>query len=374
MLFKQIIGQDTIKKQLIQSVQSNRIPHAQLFIGPQGSGKLPLAIAYAQYINCTNKQNGDACGDCSSCKKISKLAHPDLHFVFPVKRASQAKPETSDDYLESWREELLENPYINPRRWYQRLNLENKQGIIPAQESNSIIRKLNYKSYEADYKTMVIWLPERMHPSTANKLLKLIEEPPPQTLFLMVSENSDMLLSTILSRTQKIRVPKIDDASMLASLTDQFSLDEPKAREITRLANGSYLNALHFIQTDDESKAHLERFVSLMRLAYQKDVVELLAWTDQTAPIGRENLKSFLQYAARMIRENFMLNLKLNDITYLTREEQDFSTKFSRFIHPANASRIYEEFNRAHRDIQMNAHTKTVLLDLAVQLIKLLRI
>jgi DNA polymerase-3 subunit delta' len=374
MLFKQIIGQETIKKQLIQSVKSNRIPHAQLFIGPQGSGKLPLAIAYARYINCTNKQNGDACGECSSCKKISKLAHPDLHFVFPVKRASESKPETSDDYLESWREELLENPYISPRRWYQRLNLENKQGIIPAQESNSIIRKLNYKSYEAEYKIMILWLPERMHPTTSNKLLKMIEEPPPKTLFLMVSENSDMLLNTILSRTQKIRVPKIDDESMFASLSQQFGLDEQKAREITHLANGSYLNALHFIQTDEESKAHFERFVSLMRLAYQRKVVELLGWTDETAPIGRENLKSFLQYAARMIRENFMLNLKLNDITYLTREEKEFSTKFSRFIHSNNARRIYEEFNRAHRDIQMNAHAKTVLFDLSVQLIKLLRI
>jgi len=374
MLFKQIIGQDTIKKQLIQSVQSNRIPHAQLFLGPEGSGKLPLAIAYAQYINCTNKQNGDACGACSSCIKISKLAHPDLHFVFPVKRASASKPETSDDYLGSWREELLDNPYISPRRWYQRLNLENKQGIIPAQESSSIIHKLNYKSYEAEYKIMIIWLPERMHPTTANKLLKMIEEPPPKTLFLMVSENSDMLLSTILSRTQKIRVPKIDEESMLASLSDQYSLDEQKAREITRLANGNYLNALHFLQTDEESKAHLERFVLLMRLAYQKNMVELLGWTDETAPIGRENLKSFLQYAARMIRENFMLNLTLDDITYLTKEEKDFSSKFSRFIHPANAARIYQEFNRAYRDIQMNAHTKTVLLDLSVQLIKLLRI
>lgn len=374
MLFKQIIGQEQVKQQLIKSVEDQRIPHAQLFLGPEGSGKLPLAIAYAQYINCLDKQNGDACGVCTSCKKFNKLSHPDLHFVYPVKKASEAKPETSDDYLDKWREELLANSYINPGRWYRKLNLENKQGIIPASESNNIIRKLNYKSYEAEYKVMVMWLPERMHQSTANKLLKLIEEPPPKTLFLLVSENSDLLLSTILSRTQKIRVPKIDEDSLFTAVSEQFNLEDAKVREIVHLANGNYLNVLHFIQTDQEAKANFEWFVSLMRMAYGRKVVDLLHWADELAPIGREHLKSFFQYSARMIRENFMMNLEMERLVYLTEEEKGFSSKFSRFIHAGNARRIYEEFNRAHRDIQMNAHTKTVLLDLSVQLIKLLRI
>jgi len=373
MLFREIIGQSEIQHQLIQTVKENRIPHAQLFTGPEGSGKLPLAIAYAQYINCSNKQEEDACGECPSCKKIRQLAHPDLHFVFPVKKASESKPETSDDYISSWREELLENAYISPRRWYRRLNLENKQGIIPASESNSILHKLNFKSYEAEYKIMIIWLPERMHPSTANKLLKLIEEPPPKTLFLLVSENADMLLPTILSRTQKIRVPAIDDQSMQQAITTQFSLGEDKAREVTHLAKGNYLRAIHFIQTDEEAQTNFERFVSLMRMAYKKDVVGLLNWTEETAPIGRENLKSFLHYSARMIRENFMMNLQLDQIVYLTEEEKNFSSKFSQFIHSKNAGKIYEELNRAYRDIQMNAHAKTILLDLSVQMIKLLR-
>lgn len=374
MLFKQIIGQQTIQKQLIQTVSEQRIPHAQLFTGPEGSGKLPLAIAYAQYINCTNKQEGDSCGTCPSCKKILQLAHPDLHFVFPVKKASESKPETSDNYISKWREAFLENPYLSPRRWYRRLDLENKQGIIPASESNSIIHKLNFKSYEAEYKIMIIWLPERMHPSTANKLLKLIEEPPPKTLFLLVSEHADMLLPTILSRTQKIHVPAIDDESMLSAIRAQFSLEEDKASEVVHLAKGNYLNALHFIQTDEEAQAHFDRFVSLMRLAYKKDVVGLLNWTEELAPIGRENLRSFLQYATRMIRENFMMNLKMDQIVYLTEEEKSFSSKFSPFIHRQNARQIYEELNRANRDIQMNAHAKTILLDLSVQMIKLLRL
>lgn len=374
MLFREIIGQAQIQKQLVQTVSENRMPHAQLFTGPEGSGKLPLAIAYAQYINCTNKQGDDACGECPSCKKIQQLAHPDLHFVFPVKKASESKPETSDDYISQWRKELLENTYISPRRWYRRLNLENKQGIIPASESNSIIHKLNFKSYEAEYKIMIIWLPERMHQSTANKLLKLIEEPPPRTLFLLVSENADMLLPTILSRTQKIRVPAIDDESMLAAITEQFSLEEDKAREVVHLAKGNYLNAIHFIQTDEEAKTNFERFVSLMRLAYKKDVVGLLNWTEDLAPIGRENLKSFFHYTARMIRENFMMNLQMDQIVYLTEEEKNFSSRFSQFIHSKNARQIYDELNRAHRDIQMNAHAKTILMDLSIQMIKLLRV
>ena len=374
MLFREIIGQSEIQQQLIQTVSENRIPHAQLFTGPEGSGKLPLAIAYAQYINCTNKQGDDACGECPSCKKIQQLAHPDLHFVFPVKRASESKPETSDDYISQWRDELLENPYISPRRWYRRLNLENKQGIIPASESNSILHKLNFKSYEAEYKIMIIWLPERMHPSTANKLLKLIEEPPPKTLFLLVSENADMLLPTILSRTQKIRVPAIDDPSLLAAIQEQYSLEEEKAREVVHLAKGNYLSAIHFIQTDEEAQANFERFVSLMRLAYKKDMVGLLNWTEDLAPAGRENLKSFFHYAARMIRENFMMNLQMGQIVYLTEEEKNFSSRFSQFINSKNARKIYEELNRAYRDIQMNAHAKTILMDLSIQMVKLLRV
>ena len=374
MLFKQIIGQEPVKKQLVKSVEENRVPHAQLFIGPEGSGKLPLAIAYAQYIKKKKKKDGESCGVCSTCRKYGKFTHPDLHFVFPVKKASEANPENSDTYISHWREELLENPYMSPRRWYRKLNLENKQGIIPANESNNIIRKLNYKSYEADYKAMIIWLPERMHQSTANKLLKMIEEPPPKTLFLLVSENADTLLPTILSRTQKIRVPRIDDESMFSAIRDQFSLESAKTQDIVHLAKGNYLNALHFIKTDEETKLHFDRFVQLMRLAYGRKVVDLLGWVDEMAPIGRENLKSFLDYAARMIRENFMMNLSMDKIVYLTEEEKNFSSKFSSFIHPDNAGKIYEEFNQAYRDIQMNAHTKTVLLDLSVQLVKLLRL
>ncbi len=374
MLFKEIIGQERIKHQLIKTVKDSRIAHAQLFIGPEGSGKLALAIAYAQYINCENKGEEDACGTCPSCRKYKKLVHPDLHFMFPVKRASESDPDNAHSYLEKWRNTLLENPYINPRSWYQMLDLENKQGIIPAHESNRVISQLYYKSFEAEYKMMIIWLPERMNQSAANKLLKLIEEPPPKTVFLMVSENPDLLLPTILSRTQKIRVPRIDDESMFSAISDHFGLEPKKAQEVVRLANGNYLEALHFIHTQEEEKENFQRFVSLMRLCYGRKVVDLLDWVDQNASLGRENLKIFFQYASRMIRENFMLNLNMENIVYLTEEEKTFSDNFSSFIHEKNADRIYDQFNKAYRDIQMNAHIKTILLDLSIQLMKLLRL
>src|SRR6056297_583467 len=268
MQFKEIIGQHKIKEQLINSVKENRIPHAQLFIGPSGAGKLSLAIAYAQYINCEDKQDNDSCGRCPSCLKYQKLVHPDLHFVFPVKKASESNPETSDDYMNVWIETLLENPYLSPRKWYDKLALENKQGIIPTSESARIIKKISFKTYEAEYKTMIIWLPERMHRSAANKLLKLIEEPSEKTVFLMISENSDLILPTILSRTQKIKVPKIDDESLFNSVSDTFNLDSKKAQEIVRLANGSYIQALQHINENEENSENLERFKSLMRLCY----------------------------------------------------------------------------------------------------------
>lgn len=374
MLFKEIIGQDTIKTQLIKTVKDNRIAHAQLFMGPEGSGKLALAIAYAQYINCENKGENESCGTCSSCRKYKKLVHPDMHFMFPVKRSSESNPETTDHYIETWRNTLLENPYINPRTWYQKLELENKQGIIPTNESNRVINKLYFKSFESEYKIMIIWLPERMNQSAANKLLKLIEEPPPKTVFLMISENPDLLLPTILSRTQKIRVPRIDDESMFNAISDHFGLEPKKAQEVVRLAHGNYLEAMHFIHTQEEEKENFQRFVSLMRLCYGRKVVDILDWVDQNASMGRENLKIFLQYASRMIRENFMMNLDMENIVYLTEEEKTFSDKFSSFIHKNNANRIYNQFNKAYRDIQMNAHIKTILLDLSIQLMKLLRL
>ena len=221
---------------------------------------------------------------------------------------------------------------------------------------------------------MIIWLPERMHRSAANKLLKMIEEPPPNTIFLLVTENTDLILPTILSRTQKVKVPRIDDQSLFDAISDHFGMDSAKSQEIVHLANGSYIDALYYTNVSEEEKENFNRFVSLMRLSYGRKVTEIISWVDNTAAIGRENIKLFLDYATRMVRENFMMNLDFEEIVYLTEDEKEFSQKFAQFINENNAKKIYNEFNKAYRDIEMNANAKVVFLDLSIKLMKLLRL
>lgn len=374
MQFKEVVGHPKIKEQLIYTVEENRISHAQLFLGPEGSGNLALAIAYAQYIACTNKQGNDSCGVCSSCQKFKKLIHPDLHFVFPVNTSKTIKKNpVSDDYINQWRTALIENPYINQNKWYEIIEIENKQGVISKNESYEILRKLNLKTFEAEYKFMIIWLPEKMNTYAANKLLKFIEEPPEKTLFFLVSENSEQILPTILSRTQLIKIPKIDNDSLYSALCDRLGINPDKALDIAHLANGNYFEALNLASAGDEDYENLERFKSLMRLAYLRKIVEIIDWVDEIARIGREKQKGFLTYSLRLLRENFMLNIKRKEIVYLTQKEYIFSENFSQFIHQENVSKLYEVFNKAYADIGMNAYNKIVFLDVALKIVKLIR-
>ncbi len=374
MQFKEVIGHQNIKDKLIKTVKENRVSHAQLFWGSEGSGNLALAIAYAQYVSCENKQENDSCGVCSSCVKYQKLVHPDLHFVFPVSTSKVVtKDPISDDYINQWRETIVENPYINQNKWYQIIDVENKQGIISKNESYEILKKLNLKTFESDYKIMIIWLPEKMNAFAANKLLKLIEEPPAKTLFLLVSENSEQIIPTILSRTQFVKIPKIDDESIRNALCDRSGLSPEKANDIVHLANGNYYQALNLIEATEEEDFNFEQFSQLMRLSYQRKVIEVIEWVDEIARIGREKQKNFLAYSIRLIRENFMLNMQKREIVYLTQKEMEFSEKFSQFINSENVNQIYEAFNRAHADIEMNAYNKIVFLDLGLKIIKLIR-
>ncbi|MGC9374699.1 MAG: ATP-binding protein [Bacteroidales bacterium] len=374
MQFKEVIGHQKIKEQLINTVKENRISHAQLFLGPEGSGNLALAIAYAQYIACTNKQGNESCGVCSSCQKFKKLIHPDLHFVFPVNTSKTIKKNpVSDDYMNQWRTALIENPYINQNKWYEIIDIENKQGVISKNESYEILKKLNLKTFEAEYKFMIIWLPEKMNTYAANKLLKFIEEPPEKTLFFLVSENSEQILPTILSRTQLIKIPKIDNDSLYNALCDRLGVNPDKALDIVHLANGNYFEALNLASAGDEDYENLERFKSLMRLAYSQKIVEIIDWVDEIARIGREKQKGFLTYSLRLLRENFMLNINRKEMVYLTQKEYNFSEKFSQFIHQGNVSKLYEVFNRAYADIGMNAYNKIVFLDVALKIVKLIR-
>ena len=374
MLFKNIIGQERIKRSLCQSVNENRISHAQLFAGPQGSGNLAMAIAYAQYISCEDRKETESCGICPSCEKYLKLEHPDLHFVFPVvKTKDSTKDPVSDDFIHDWRSILLDNPYINQEQWYEFIGVENKQGKISRNESHEIIRKLNFKTFEGEYKIMIIWLAEKMNISAANKLLKMIEEPPPNTLFLMVSENSDQIIPTILSRAQLVFFPRIDEKSMSEAIEQRFDLESDEIKNIVYLANGNYNKALNIINTNENSVINFDMFAQIMRLCYSRSYIEITSWVDKIAEIGREKQKSFLIYALRLIRENFIMNIGEPEIVYLEKNESEFSRKFSPYINEKNIFEITNEFDLAYANIERNAYDKIVFMDLSLKLISLIR-
>lgn len=375
MFFRDVIGQDEIKKKLIQTVADGRISHAQLFAGPEGSGSLALALAYAQFISCTNKQEADSCGVCPSCNKYLKLIHPDLHFVFPVNttEAVTKKEPVSDDFIFKWREMLLEDPYPTLFGWYERIGIENKQGIINVRESAEIIRKLNLKTFESDYKIMIIWLPEKMNLASANKLLKILEEPYENTVFMLVTESPGQIIPTILSRTQILKIPAIEPGPMTEALKKMFEMSDSEIQDAVRLSQGNYNKAVEYIQKSEETDVNFERFGSIMRLAYSRNLKGILDWIDHMATLGREKQKNFLVYSLRLTRENYMMNMGNVELVRMSAKEKEFASKFSAFIHHNNAPLIAEEFNKACIHIEANAYDKIVFLDMAMRLIKLIR-
>ncbi|MEX0987725.1 MAG: DNA polymerase III subunit [Bacteroidales bacterium] len=374
MQFREVLGQEQVKKRLIKSVKEQRISHAQLFFGPQGTGKLPLAIAYAQYISCTQPTEEDSCGTCPSCIKYGKLAHPDLHFVFPVVSVKQGSTKTvSDHYIEQWRSSITSNPYISENQWYENIGAENKQGFISRTESGEVLRKLSFKSYESEYKILIIWLAEKMNRQAANALLKLLEEPPDKTVFLLISENTDHILPTILSRTQLVRIAPLDPESIEKGLEEKFPGNREMITDVIRRSNGNFTTALQLMESDEMELEHFNEFVFLMRKCYGREIVEIYKWTEKIAGWGRERLKMFLNYGLRMIRENFMLNLSLRGISYMTVKEDEFSQKFSHFIHQGNVFKMAEEFELAIDHIESNGNQKLILFDLAIKNILLLK-
>ena len=374
MLFSEVLGHKALKERLIRTVSEERIHHAQMFVGPPGSGKLALALAYARYISCKQPSESDACGRCPSCQKYSKLAHPDLHFVFPVMTNKRVtKNPVSDDFIETWREKIGQNPYISENQWYEAIGAENKQGYISRRESSNILGKLSLKSYESEYKIMIIWLPEKMNRSSANTLLKMIEEPPSKTLFLMVAENTEMILPTILSRAQKIQVPPLDAESVREGLLNLFPDDPGLVDDVVRRSSGNFSTALQLLQNEEMDRLHFDQFTDFMRKCYKREIIALSDWVESIAGLGRERIKLYLEYGLRMVRENFMLHLKQPQITYLTRKEADFSQNFSAFIHPGNAFEIAAEFQEAIRHIEANGYPRLVLMDLSVKTILLLK-
>ena len=371
MYFRDVIGQEEAKQRLIQEAREGRIPHARLFCGPEGIGKLPLAIAYARYLSCSNPGESDACGICPNCVKYNKLAHPDLHFVFPVIKKKN-KDTVSDDYIAEWREFISSTPYFNLNMWLKEMGAENQQALIYVKESDEIYRKLNLKSSQGGYKVMIIWLPEKMNIECSNKLLKLLEEPPSQTVFLLVSEEQDLLWTPIQSRTQRFNLYGIEDDEIAEKLIQQYGLSEKDATNIARLSGGNFLKALDTIHLNEENEWFFELFVSLMRLSYQRKIREMRQWSETLASIGRERQKQFLLYSQRMIRENFIYNFHDSSLNYLSEEEQKFSSRFAPFVNERNVMGIMDELSEAQRHIEQNVNAKMVFFDFALKMIVLL--
>ena len=363
MKFDEVIGQKEAKERLLQLVREERLPHAMMFCGPTGSGKLALAVAFASYL----------LGDDNAM--VKKLEHPDLHFTYPTIKlpsmGAEHKP-VSDDFAKQWHELLMQGPYFSIDQWLQAIGAENQQAIITAGESDDLVRKLSLKSSQGGYKVSIIWLPERMNLECANKLLKLIEEPPQQTVFILVCEEPDRLLETIRSRVQRIDIKKIDDEDVRQALIAQRGVSVEAALRIARLANGSWLKALEELQVGSENEQFLDLFIALMRLAYQRKVKDLRRWSETMAGFGREKQKRFLTFFLRMIRENFMYNFQAQELNYMTQQEEDFAKNFARFVNEANVLPIYDLANLAIRDIGQNANAKIVFFDFALKMIVLL--
>jgi DNA polymerase-3 subunit delta' len=374
MKFSEIPGQRDIIGNLISSVTSERVSHAQLFTGPEGCGSLPLALAYAQYVSCENRSARDSCGSCKSCIKYEKMIHPDLHFVFPVIRDKTSGEPVSDNYIEEWREFVRNTPYFSLNKWLDSIEVGNAQGLIFASEASEILKKLSLKAFESDFKVMIIWLPERMHLSTANKLLKLIEEPPEKTLFLLVSDEPDKVVPTILSRCQLIKIPSFKTGDITDYLIERFRIHKAKADDISKVANGNIIRAIDLCEHEDSSLLNLDRFRNLMRFAWKRDVVSLINWSEEIAVIGREPQKSFLSFTHRIVRENLMLTLDQmkNKLVFLTGEEAEFSSKFHPYINQENIYSFADELNSSYSHIEANGNAKIIFLDLALKITRLI--
>ncbi len=379
MQFKDIIGQVELKKRLVQAVESGRVSHAQLFAGQTGCGSLAMAVAYFQYLNCEHRIAGDSCGECANCRQIAALAHPDLHLVFPVNKQGKKSGEVilSDEFLPLFRRLFEERRgYFSPEEWYEQLDLgKTLKGLITAREADTIIRKLSFKSFEAIYKAVLIWLPETMNEEAANKLLKILEEPWEKTLFLLVSEQPTRLLQTILSRTQEVAVGRIEPAILESVARDEGVEDAIQAHNMARLADGNLLELRHLLsgEHDGQRKENFDLFCQLMRLCYNDKHLELIGWAEEVAQLSREQQRMMLNDSARLLRESFMLHAGMDEISYLWGEELTFCKRFAPFVGTENIEPLVAEIEAARAQINQNGNPTIVFTHFALAVSKLIK-
>lgn len=375
MQFSQVIGQQALRQSLIQSVRNNRVSHAQLFLGKAGSGSLAVALAYAQYINCKQRTEHDSCGTCPSCIKINKLTHPDLHFIFPTTTTKKVKKDPESAlFMESWRAFVQEkNAYGNLQSWYEYLDVENKQGNIFIRDAAAIMRSLSLKAYEAEYKVMVIWMAEKLNLQAANKLLKLLEEPPEKTLFLLLAEQQDQMLATVLSRTYMVKVPKISDQELSYALTEKHNCREADARDAVMMADGDWSLAEYYFKNADEEKYNFQIFQQWMRLCFKVAVAELIDFVDTLKPLGREKQKTLLAYGLQVFRNSLLVNNQLLDMVRLPSEEKTFNQNFAPFVNPANLLQMSQLMEEGIKQIERNGYAPLIFMDISFKMIKLLK-
>lgn len=379
MLFSEVLGQDHIKSHLTKSADAGRIPHAQLFVGPEGSGTLPMAIAYAQYILCGNKNSENSEGNPACNLKFNNLSHPDLHFAFPVTTNDKVKRHpVSSHFLEEWRQLIDQQPYGNLFDWYKMLGVDNKQGQIGVDEALDIVKSLSLKSYEGGFKIMLIWMSEKMNTSCANKLLKLIEEPPEKTVFILVAEDEEQIISTIRSRCQVLHFPGLSEAIIADSLVKKYDIEETIANKIAQQSNGNFNKACDLVYQDSEDIQFEKWFIAWVRSAFKAKgnksaIRELIAWSEVIAKTGRETQKQFLQFCINYFRQALLLNYKADDLVYLEPKSESFKLeKFAPFVHDANIIDITKELQDAIYHIERNGNSKIILTDLSIKLTRLL--
>jgi DNA polymerase-3 subunit delta' len=369
MQFKDIVGQEEIKRQLVQTVAENRVSHAQLFLSAEGTGALPLAIAYAQYINCLNKTDSDSCGSCSSCRKYERYIHPDLHFSYPFFASKDVK--VAVDVLDEWRTMMLADPYVDMDIWRAQLNADNKQANINIAECHDIIKKLSYKAFEAETKVLIMWLPEYLE-KEGNSLLKIIEEPPANTLFLLVANNQEHILSTLLSRTQIVKIPKLSFGTVEKYLMGKHSFSEDQAAAYSFLADGNLIEAKALAAHAHNDNAEI--FAEWLRMGYGNKVPDLMAFVDQAASWGRENQKNFLKYGISFLRECSLILSDAESLVKLPLRALETANKLSKHVLDLNmASAIITELEQAHYHIERNANPKILFLDVSLRLVRIIK-
>lgn len=379
MLFSEILGQEHIKSHLTKSADAGRIPHAQLFIGPEGSGTLPMAIAYAQYVLCSNVSGENTTGNAACNLKFEHFSHPDLHFVFPVSTNSDVKTHpVSANFIKQWREFITETPYAGLFDWYKKIDIQNKQGQIGVDEAQEIMKSLSLKAYEGGYKVMIIWMADKMNTATANKLLKLLEEPPEKTVFILIAESEDDILQTILSRCQLLNFSGLSEKVICNALSSRHGIDERTARKTAHQAQGNFNKALQLLNKDEDGHPFEEWFVQWVRAAFRAKgnasaIHDLISWGEGIAGIGREAQKQFLHFCIDMFRQALMLNYSAKELVFMEPTVEKFKLEnFAPFVNGNNINDIFKELSDALYHIERNGNAKIILTDLSIKLTRLI--